>query len=87
MHLFQSCVLCRSCFVHGRSSCSILLHLLAIGRALCVHDVLLCVLGCAVTGLVGLFGVSGLHGSLGIESRCNGNMFMVVCSQKFGKFI
>ena len=76
-----------ACFVIGRSFCIIVRACLVIGRALCVHYFLLCVLCCSLTAAVGIFGISGLLGSLGIESRCNGNIFMVVCSQKFGKFI
>ena len=76
-----------ACFVIGRSFCIIVRACLVIGRALRVDYFALCVLCCALTGLVRLFGVSGLCESFGIESRCDGNMFMVVCSQKFGKFI
>ena len=87
VHYFHLCVLCRSCFVIGRSFCIIVRACLVIGRALRVDYFALCVLCCALTGLVCLFGVSGLLGSFGIESRCNGNIFMVVCSQQLQKFI
>ena len=87
VHYFHLCVLWCACVVNGRSCCIIVRACLVIARALCLHYFALCVLCCALTAVVGLFVICGLLGSLGIESRCNGNIFMVVCSQKFGKFI
>ena len=87
VHYFHLCVLCCACVVNGRSNSRFIHEYPVIARALCVHYFLLCVLCCALTAVVGLFVICGLLGPLGIESRRNGNMFMVVCSQTFGKFI
>ena len=74
VHYFQSCVLCRSCFVNGHSFCIIVRACLVIGRALCVHYFLLCVLCCAVTGLVGLCSGCGVLG--GGAARPEGSQWL-----------